>query len=112
MSLPGGQLWAAILAIAVLTYLSRALPLAIRSLQSLGQDDGLGRFLQVLGSALLAALAAVTLVPGIVDAVVSAQTSIYLVSVVVTALAALKWREAGLAMIAGIATFLVGLGFT
>ncbi|AMW35910.1 hypothetical protein HEQ62_09730 [Haematospirillum jordaniae] len=103
------QLWLAIAIIAALTYGSRALPFVWRNIPILQPTSSFGRHLPVLGSVLLAALTAVTITPAFRNTIDREQHWIFAFSIVVTLATVLRWREAGLAVLAGVLTFLACL---
>ncbi len=109
MSWTSNQLWLAIAIIAALTYGSRALPFVWRNISILQPTSPLGRRLPVLGSVLLAALAAVTITPAFRNTIGGEQHWIFVFSMVVTLATVLRWREAGLAVLAGVLAFLACL---
>ncbi|NKD55934.1 MULTISPECIES: AzlD domain-containing protein [unclassified Haematospirillum] len=109
MSWTNNQLWLAIAIIAVLTYGSRALPFVWRNISILQPTSPLGRRLPVLGSVLLAALAAVTITPAFQNTIDGERHWIFVFSMVVTLATVLRWREAGLAVLAGVLAFLACL---
>lgn len=103
------QLWIAVAIIAILTYGSRALPFVYRNIPFLQPTSPVGKRLPVLGSTLLAALASVTIVPGFQNAIQNGRQWIFLLGCLATLAVVLRWREAGLAVLAGVAVFLACL---
>ncbi|NKD77256.1 hypothetical protein HEQ60_05710 [Haematospirillum sp. H1815] len=109
MNWTNNQLWLAIATIAALTYGSRALPFIWRNISILQPTSPFGRRLPVLGSVLLAALASVTITPAFKNTIDGEQLWIFVFSMVVTFATVLRWREAGLAVLAGVLAFLACL---
>lgn len=102
----GIEFWVAVLAMAVITFMTRALPFLLSSrnrlLQRLSQE---GSRLAVLGPALLAAIAAAVIVPDLWGDQRVAEVMPYVGGLVVTALAARLTGNTGLAVILGLAGY-------
>ncbi|OZI45673.1 branched-chain amino acid transporter AzlD family protein 2 [Bordetella genomosp. 5] len=102
----GLEFWVAVLAMAVITFMTRALPFMLSSrhwlLKRLSQD---GSRLAVLGPALLAAIAAAVIVPDLWGEQQVAQVAPYVGGLIVTALAARITGNTGLAVIIGLAGY-------
>lgn len=102
----GLDFWVAVLAMAVITYLTRALPFMLSSrnwlLRKLSEE---GSRLGALGPALLAAIAAAVIVPDLWGAGQVAQVPTYLIGLAVTALVARLAGNSGVAVIAGLAAY-------
>ncbi|AKQ54836.1 AzlD domain-containing protein [Bordetella hinzii] len=110
----GLDFWAAVLAMAVITYLTRGLPFMLSSrnrlLRKLSEE---GSALSALGPALLAAIAAAVIVPDLWGGQRVAALLPYLAGLAVTALAVRLSGNSGVAVIAGLIVYgamLAGLG--
>lgn len=100
----------AILAMALITYATRALPFLLgrdnRLLAWLANPDGP---LATLGPAIIAALAAVTILPEARTALASDRWPIFLAATAATLIALRLLKEPGLAVLIGLATYWLGL---
>ena len=100
-----GELWLAIAAISVLTYLSRAVPFVFRSAPVFRPTSPAVRLFSILGATLLAALAAATVVPVFLDSAQVGREWVFLLSAIATVVAAIWRRQPGLAVLAGVVMF-------
>ncbi|MCL2894941.1 AzlD domain-containing protein [Brenneria tiliae] len=109
MMLSSDLAWIAVIGMALITYLTRALPFAIRkkSKANTGERENGSPVLAALGPSLLAAITVVTVIPGLRDAIesgISSQLS-YLVGVVTTLLILRLSNNSGVAVISGVGAY-------
>ncbi len=107
MNTDGLGFWVAVFAMAVITYLTRALPFMLsernRWLRRLSQE---GSALAALGPSLLAGIAAAVIVPDLISAGTNAnQIAPYVGGLVVTAVAARSVKNTGVAVLLGMAGY-------
>lgn len=104
------EFWVAVLAMGVITYLTRSLPFLLsprnRLLRKLSEQ---GSGLSALGPALLAAIAAAVIVPDLWGQQQVAQLGPYLLGLAATALLARWAGNSGVAVIGGLAAYGVAL---
>ncbi|MFM2483450.1 AzlD domain-containing protein [Celerinatantimonas sp. YJH-8] len=102
------QIWLAVLCMAVVTYSTRVLPFILKRMQKqTSQTDKNSPVLATLGPSLLAAITVVTVIPGVQKTIqlgTIAQLS-YILGVLTTLLALKFTRNAGFAVLAGVAIF-------
>lgn len=106
MTLPSDLAWLAVIGMALITYLTRALPFAVKKAQPSERENS-SPALAALGPSLLAAIAVVTVIPGLREAMhtgYAAQLS-YLLGVAATLVALRLTRNAGLAVMAGVGAY-------
>lgn len=110
-------LWVAVLAIAVATYLTRALPFLLHARRRRGQDAGgqdagargaAPAWLDALGPCILAAMGAAILWPEAGRAAAESRLGPFLAGLAAAAVVMLARRDAGLATLAGIAGYALG----
>jgi len=101
----GLEFWGAVIAMAVITYLTRALPFLLSARSRLLRRLAEGSSLAALGPALLAGIAAAVIVPDVVALQGMAQLLPYAGGLVATALAARRLGNAGVAVIAGVVVY-------
>ncbi|WP_159729246.1 AzlD domain-containing protein [Methylosinus sp. Ce-a6] len=110
MSSDAGHLWAAIVAMAASTYATRGLPfLADRDSRALSLLASGAGPLKMLGPALLAGLAAVTVTPSVAHACEANRLPVYLSALFATLLVLRSRPDAGLAVLAGVAAYWLSL---
>ena len=107
MNTDGSAFWLAVIAMAVITYLTRALPFLLsernRWLRRLSQD---GSALAALGPSLLAGIAAAVIVPDLIGAGTNGnQVAPYVGGLVVTAVATRLVKNTGIAVLLGMAGY-------
>ncbi|OZI71060.1 AzlD domain-containing protein [Bordetella genomosp. 12] len=102
----GLAFWVAVMAMAVITYLTRSLPFMLpprnRLLRKLAEE---GSALSALGPALLAAIAAAVIVPDLWAEQRAADLAPYLAGLAATALTARLAGNSGVAVIAGLLVY-------
>ncbi|MBO1113369.1 AzlD domain-containing protein [Bordetella petrii] len=101
----GLEFWVAVIAMAVITYLTRALPFLLSARSRLLRRMAEGSSLAALGPALLAGIAAAVIVPDIMALRGLPQWLPYAGGLLATALAARRLGNAGVAVIAGVAVY-------
>ena len=101
----GLEFWAAVIAMAVITYLTRALPFLVSARSRLLRRLAEGSSLAALGPALLAGIAAAVIVPDVMALQGLPQWLPYAGGLLATALAARRLGNAGVAVIAGVAAY-------
>ncbi|HYG41657.1 MAG TPA: AzlD domain-containing protein [Bordetella sp.] len=106
----GLEFWGAVIAMAVITYLTRALPFLLSARSRLLRRLAEGSALAALGPALLAGIATAVIVPDIMALDGWPQWLPYAGGLLATALAARRLGNAGVAVIAGVAVYGVLLG--
>lgn len=94
--------WGAVIAMAVITYLTRALPFLLSARSRLLRRLAEGSSMAALGPALLAGIAAAVIVPDVVALKDLSQWLPYAGGMLTTALAARRLRNTGVAVIAGV----------
>lgn len=104
--------WAAVAAMAVITYLTRAAVHAVDAQPPVAAPVGRGSALAALGPSLLAGIAAAVIVPDLVGAQAVDGRGAYIGGLVVTAVAARLVGNSGAAVILGLAGYglLLALG--
>src|SRR5690606_9265617 len=102
-----GQLefWGAVIAMAAITYLTRALPFLLSSRNRLMRRLTEGSSMAALGPALLAGIAGAVIVPDMLALQGGAEWLPYAGGLLATALAARRLGNAGLAVIAGVGVY-------
>ncbi|OZI21884.1 branched-chain amino acid transporter AzlD family protein 2 [Bordetella genomosp. 7] len=102
-----GQLefWGAVIAMAAITYLTRALPFLLSSRSRLMRRLTEGSSMAALGPALLAGIAGAVIVPDMLALQGGAEWLPYAGGLLATALAARRLGNAGLAVIAGVVVY-------
>lgn len=105
MSGAGLDFWAAVIAMAVITYLTRALPFLLSARSRLQRRLAEGSSLAALGPALLAGIAAAVIVPDLMALRGAAEVAPYAGGLLTTALAARRLGNAGAAVIVGVAVY-------
>ncbi|MBV7484140.1 AzlD domain-containing protein [Bordetella sp. BOR01] len=106
----GLEFWGAVIAMAVITYLTRALPFLLSARSRLLRRLAEGSSLAALGPALLAGIAAAVIVPDVMALHGWPQLLPYAGGLLATALAARRLGNAGVAVIVGVAVYGVLLG--
>ena len=103
----GGELgfWGAVIAMAVITYLTRALPFMLSNRSRLRRRLAEGASLAALGPALLAGIAAAVIVPDILALQGLSQFLPYAGGLLATALSVRRWGNSGLAVIVGVVVY-------
>jgi len=101
----GLEFWGAVIAMAVITYLTRALPFLLSARSRLLRRLAEGSSLAALGPALLAGIAAAVIVPDVMALAGPAQWLPYAGGLAATALAARRLGNAGVAVITGVAVY-------
>lgn len=97
--------WAAVIAMAVITYLTRALPFLL-SRQRQPRPGATGRSLfSALGPCLLAGIAAAVIVPDVLALKTGAEILPYVGGLFATALCARRLGNAGIAVIVGVLAY-------
>jgi branched-subunit amino acid transport protein len=96
--------WIAVLAIAVVTWLTRALPF-FGGQRRLDDFSKPGTPLSMLGPSLLAAICTVVIIPDLLQAVGNALALPYVLGLLVTAAIACSVKNTGIAVLGGIAAY-------
>ncbi len=110
MMLSFDKAWLAIVGMALITYFTRAVPFLFRKVKSnLPQSDETSSVLAALGPSLLAAIAVVTILPGLQNAINTGYTPLlsYLIGMVITILVLRIFHNAGLAVMAGVGIYFI-----
>lgn len=97
--------WGAVIAMAAITYLTRALPFALSARSRLLRRLAEGSSLAALGPALLAGIAVAVIVPDVMALQGMLQWLPYAGGLLATALAARRMANAGVAVIVGVAVY-------
>src|SRR5690606_4598334 len=101
----GLEFWGAVIAMAAITYLTRALPFALSARSRLLRRLAEGSSLAALGPALLAGTAVAVIVPDVMALQGMLQWLPYAGGLLATALAARRMANAGVAVIVGVAVY-------
>ncbi|TKI02347.1 AzlD domain-containing protein [Martelella alba] len=108
MVLSSDLAWLAVILMALITYLTRAVPFAIKKIKTnTGERENDSPVLSALGPSLLAAITVVTVIPGLRDAAeagFSSQLS-YFVGAASTLLILKLSNNAGVAVISGVCVY-------
>jgi len=99
------EFWVAVIAMAVITYLTRALPFLLSSRSRWLRRVTEGSSLAALGPALLAGIATAVIVPDIMALSGASQYLPYAGGLLATALCARRLGNAGLAVIIGVVVY-------
>lgn len=99
------EFWTAVIAMAVITYLTRALPFLLSSRSRLLRRLVESSSLSALGPALLAGIATAVIVPDVMALQGASELVPYGVALAATALCAKRLGNAGLAVIIGVAAY-------
>ncbi|MCD0504369.1 AzlD domain-containing protein [Bordetella petrii] len=97
--------WGAVAAMAVITYLTRALPFLLPPRSRLLRRLAEGSSLAALGPALLAGIAAAVIVPDVLALDNATEVAAYAAGLAATAVAVWKSGNAGVAVIVGVAAY-------
>lgn len=99
------EFWGAVIAMAVITYLTRALPFLLSDRTPWWRRVTEGSSLAALGPALLAGIATAVIVPDLMALSGVSRLIPYLGGLLATGICAIRLRNAGLAVIVGVIAY-------